>query len=590
MKLQGRRRSALIWGGYAALSLYFTLPLLLSGARLGIGDWDAMLFQHAAVIRSVFEHGQPPFWNPWYCGGHVLWQNPQAPILSPVYLLAPFMPLAVAMKAIVLAHYFAGFAGMHLLLTRVFRIAWIPALLFLAALFVLAGGPALHLIVGHTTFLPYFYLPWLLLFWIRAIETGDARPMCGAAAILAFSVYFGGLHMAFMAGVALACFSMTAALCLRRWSPIAVLASVGGLAALLAAPKLAPMLAYLGDARLVDARTFHRPDRMTFDLVVHAFADPFQYPRMLLRDQKYGWHEYGNYLGFLGAPIICAAFAWLAAMRPNAREHWLGLSCGVTALVLFGLMLGESGRFAPYELMSKLPMLGQFRLPSRYTLLLVLFATATTAWVMREAAGIDEINPRLRRLAAIVLVLGAASLAYQNRVHLVGAFPLAPLEGGFAFLSRPGAPIVDDRTDGMVGDSPMLRAMMHNRAILSCYEPLRVPGLIDSRRDIVVADGPVRLSDITFTPNRISFEAQTGSQAARVVLNGKYLSGWQTSYGTIGIDPATELAYVSLPPGTSRRVELTFRPRGLIAGLSLGAAGVIIVVLLLLRRRRHGSD
>ena len=587
MAITAPQRAVAIWAGYALLCLYFTFPLLASGARLGIGDWDAMLFQHASVMRSVYEYGELPFWNPWYCGGHVLWQNPQAPILSPAYLLAPFMPLAAAMKILVLAHYAAGFAGMHLLLTRAFRVTWAPALLFLSSLFVLAGGPALHLIVGHTTFLPYFYLPWLLLLWIRAIEKGNPPAVFGAAAILAFSIYTGGLHMTFMAGMGLACFSLAAALCRREWRPVAVLAAAGGLAALLAAPKLLPMLAYLGDTRLVDARTFHRPDRMTLELVIHAFADPFQYPRMLMRDQKYGWHEYGNYLGFLGAPLIGAAFVWIVAQRPKARAHWLGLSLAVTAAVLFGLMLGESGRFAPYELLSKLPLLSQFRLPSRYTLAFVLFATALVAWVMREAAVDASVDPRLRRLAGIVLLLATASLAYQNRIHFAGAFPLAPLDGAFAWQSRPAAPAIDAQTEGMAGDSPMLRAMMDNRAVLSCYEPLRLPGGVDPARPIVFAEGASRVSEIEFTPNRIRFDVLSGSQPARVVFNTKFLDGWRVSEGRIELDPATSMAHIVLPPGTAKRVELRFVPKGLIAGLGLLGAGLLAGAEIWRRQRRR---
>ena len=583
------RRHA-IWIVYAGLSVYFTLPFLLSGDRLGIVDWDAMLFQHASVIRSVYEHGQAPFWNPWYCGGHVLWQNPQSPLLSPAYLLFPFMSLALAMKVVVLGHYLLGFAGIHRLLTRAIGLTWRPAVVFLSSMFVLAGAPALHLIVGHTTFLPYFYLPWLLLLWIRAIETGSLRAIAGAAGILAFAIYAGGLHMVFMAAVALTCFSLTAAVCTRRWRPLAVLVSAGALAVLLAAPKLLPMLAYLGSDRLVDARTFHRPDRMTIELVVHAFADPFTYPRMLLRDQKYGWHEYGNYLGFLGAPLICAAFLWMAARRPRAREHWLGLSLAVTAAVMFGLMLGESGRFAPYELMAKLPLLGQFRLPSRYTLPFVLFATALTAWVMREAGQGSVTGEGVRRLAGALLVLGVASLAYQNRIHLAGAFPLAPLEGRFSLLSRPGAPVIDAETQGMTGDSPMLRAMMQNRAVLSCYEPLTLRGAIDPALGILVADDASRVSNIGFTPNRIDFDVQTGSRPARIRLNTKYLDGWRASYGTIESDPASGIAHLAVPPGTTRRIELRFVPPRLFAGFVLMALGLLAAGAMCIRRSaRHGS-
>ena len=50
------RAEWLCFAGYLAISVYFTYPLLASGARLGISDWDAILFQHASVINSVYEY------------------------------------------------------------------------------------------------------------------------------------------------------------------------------------------------------------------------------------------------------------------------------------------------------------------------------------------------------------------------------------------------------------------------------------------------------------------------------------------------------------------------------------------------------
>ena len=75
------------FAGYLAISIYFTYPLLASGACLGISDLDAILFQHSSVIRSIHQYGQMPFWNPWYCGGNMLWQSPQVPLLTPIYFV-----------------------------------------------------------------------------------------------------------------------------------------------------------------------------------------------------------------------------------------------------------------------------------------------------------------------------------------------------------------------------------------------------------------------------------------------------------------------------------------------------------------------
>jgi hypothetical protein len=225
---------------YAVVTLYFTAPLLATGANLGVEDWDVLLFYHAAVIKSVVEYGRLPVWNPWYCGGNVLWQNPQVPLLSPAYLFATVVPLALAMKLDIVLHYLIGFLGMHVLLTRGFKLAYPPGVFFLACLFTLAGGPVFHLAVGHATFLPYFSLPWVLFFFLRGIARGALRDGVAAAAILAVAIYNGGIHITFMAALALTCLALVSTILKRDARPLVVLAVVGVVAFLLAAPKLLP--------------------------------------------------------------------------------------------------------------------------------------------------------------------------------------------------------------------------------------------------------------------------------------------------------------------------------------------------------------
>ena len=73
-------------------------PLFVHPNGVGHYDWDQHLFYYASVLKSVIEYGQWPFWNPWYCGGNVLWQNPQVALLSPAYPLALIFSLPLAMK------------------------------------------------------------------------------------------------------------------------------------------------------------------------------------------------------------------------------------------------------------------------------------------------------------------------------------------------------------------------------------------------------------------------------------------------------------------------------------------------------------
>ncbi|MEQ1869170.1 MAG: hypothetical protein ABL961_04015, partial [Vicinamibacterales bacterium] len=160
---------------YGLLSLYFCWPLFATPQSLGIFDWDVHFFYYGSVLKSLFEYGQLPFWNPWYCGGNVLWQNPQIPLLSPVIPLAAVMSLPLAMKINIVLHYWVGLVGMHLLLTEGIGLIFLPAVVYLSAVGVLSGAMVLHLVVGHSVFLPCLYLPLQLHFAIRALRDGRLR-------------------------------------------------------------------------------------------------------------------------------------------------------------------------------------------------------------------------------------------------------------------------------------------------------------------------------------------------------------------------------------------------------------------------------
>ena len=489
---------------YSALSLYFLWPILGTGSALGTDDWDALLFQHGAVFKAVFEYAQLPFWNPWYCGGNVLWQNPQTPLLSPVYAIAPFVGVPLAVKIIVLLHYLAGFAGMHVLLRRGLGVTSNLYLWFLAAMFTLAGGAALHIAVGHLTFLPYFYLPWVLWLFIEALSSGSFRYGTGAAAVLSLAVWNGGVYVAVMAAVALGIFAAAAALCRRDWRPLAMVAFVGVLMALAAAPKLLPALLFAADPRKVDIRAFPPgPDLMSLQMLVTSFLEPFQFRRMRMGGMKYGWHEYGNYVGTV-AILLAAGSVVSALARFRVREHWLGVSLAATTLALLLIAVGDFGPLAPYSLLRRLPGISDLRIPMRYLLVFTVFAAATIGWTVGSRAG-QEAAPPSRPLA-VVLILATVILAYCNRVLVMNVFPYAPPEQTVKFGARSPAPGIDPDTDGFALGSPMYHGLMNNRGVLRCNEPLHLPGKVERRG---------RFCSATTTPRSHACSSRpTGSSSA----------------------------------------------------------------------------
>ena len=285
-------------------------------------------------------------------------------------------------------------------------------MIFLAATFTLAGGAAFHLIVGHATFLPYFYLPWMLFFFLAALEAGALRHTAGAAATIALGIYAGGTHVVFMGAVGLGFFALAMSALRRDWRPMALLAATGVLAALFAAPKLIPLLRFVTTPDLVDIRYFlPEPDRITPAMLQHLFTDAHQYPRLRFPGQLYGWQEYANYLGPLGPLLIVASFVWMLIDRRSRCADAIGISLAITALILFVLMLGEFASYAPYNLLRRLPLMSQFRLPSRYTLVLTLFAVAVAASAFGGMTADRSPDRRLQRFAGVVLILAVCDLA-----------------------------------------------------------------------------------------------------------------------------------------------------------------------------------
>ncbi len=283
---------------YGTLSASVCAPLFDEPNGLGVKDWDVHLFYYAAVVESVVEYGQPPFWNPWYCGGNVLWQNPQVALLSPVYPLATVVSLPLAMKITIVAHYWLGFIGAHLLLVRAIGLGFLPLVVLLATLMTASGALALHLAAGHAPFLAACYYPWLAYCLVRGLQRSDLRYALGAGAAIALMVVNGGFHIVQMAIAAVGIFSLLAAIAVRRWRPLLVAATVAVASLAYSAPKLLPVVYFVTSDRFWDTRpAMPEPDGMTAEMLAHAYLGGDQRPGSIFASQRHAWHEYGNYIG-----------------------------------------------------------------------------------------------------------------------------------------------------------------------------------------------------------------------------------------------------------------------------------------------------
>ena len=260
---------------------------------LGTHDWDQHLFYYGSVIKSVVEYGQLPFWNPWYCDGNVLWQNPQIPLLSPVIPLSLVMSLPLAMKLNIALHERVGLAGMHLRLTAI-RVRARAVASARACSSVLSGAMAMHLAVGHSVVLPVLYLPLQMYFLIRGIWTGAVRYAIYAAVPLALMVDNGALHAVPMSAAGVGILSVGAANGTRSLRPFAIGLLAGVLGCGYAAPTLLPVTWFVGSDRFVDARsTIDHPDAMNSEMVLRTDLDRYQNRGLTFAHQRSNWYEFG---------------------------------------------------------------------------------------------------------------------------------------------------------------------------------------------------------------------------------------------------------------------------------------------------------
>jgi hypothetical protein len=575
-----RPRASLIAGLYLVLSAGFCAPLFEIPNGLGYQDWDVHLFFHGAVLENLIEYGQLPFWNPWNCGGNVLWQNPQVPLLSPAYLLSLVMPLPLAVKVNIVLHYWLAFIGMHLLLTRSIGLSFLPAVVYLAAVYTFAGAHTMHLAVGHSNFLPALYLP-LHVFWVvSAVRTGSVRDTLLAGATLSLMLFNGGLHIVPMAAVGAGTFGLLVAIGRRDWRPLVMtgVMFVAGFA--FAAPKLVPTTLFVTGEQFWDARTVvERPDAMTPEMVTRAYVDPYQTRGLRFERQRHGWYEYGNYIGLLAALLVVASVLGTIIER-RAADRGLAVPAALTTILLVALSAGEFSSTAPASLAALAPLFGNFRIPSRYTIAAVLFGVATSAWALKAVAAEGGLTNKVKVLVAMICALATLDLAVRNSRQLSGTFAQAPLEAHFDFLGGADALVVDRASDPYRPGSPMFRTLMSGMSFFNCYEVMRLKQTAQSDRPLVWNDNKSKMFATRFSPNRVQFSVAVGSEASRVVLNQNFAAGWSSNAGAVVPDPVSGNPSVLLSAGQAGTFAFVFRPPGLIAGALIFAVAVVASVLV----------
>jgi len=563
-------RYAIASAAFLVLGLLFGYPALADLTALGSGnDWDQHLLYHWAPFVSVTQYGELPLWNPWACGGTPLLANPQTRFLSPFFLLHLAVgPVAGLHLELVLHLAILAAGGYFLGKTLGLRFLGCSAT---ALVFLGTSAHYLHLGMGHSWMMSYAYLPWILAFVLRAIESSRLWPAFVAGALLALVILEGGIypgpHAALLVG--LVCIGFAAHR--RSLFPIKIGAVTALCAAGLASPKLFPVLQLMSQ----HPRKTEAIESTSLSLLFESLFSRNQVIGRFVAPQEgitWGFHEYGAYLGPAAALLVVAALV-LARRRAIAfailGAVFLWLACG--CITLGGVPLGL------WQALHSLPVFGSQHVPSRFLVPFILCAAVLAG------LGADALGKRWGRrgaVAAAVLILVGAADSWRVGPASVWQMYDAPQNP----VGPPG-PFHHEYW----GDSNLMMPLAQaNRGALHCYESVylkiaaQMPGAGFKGEEYLESGEPIR--QLRWGPNALEFETAATKAPTVLVVNQNFDAGWKLVEPKGRTFSRDGVIAAELPAGTTR-IRLEYRSTSFLFGLVLAAC--IAVVGFWLRRRER---
>lgn len=547
-----RFRSALAVLFLLVLSFAFCFPLLKELNLSGRGDWDYNFSLYEVLSLSLFEYGQIPLWNP-YCGGGIpLIGNPHAGLISPTFFLNALFGVIPGLKISVWLHTFFGLWGMWLVSGHLGIKG--PARLLPSLIFMFSSSWALHLAVGHASWLPAAFLPFLFLTFLKGFE--NRRWFVAAAIFESLMFYEGGTYVMAFSLLFLLVYAGAQALQERSWQPVFAFLAINLIAAALCAPKLLPVLELLGShPRPTDAGS-----AISWDAYLTLLTDGRQ-------PIDPDWWEYGSYFGLPVVILYLFSMALFRKYRPLVSA----------SLFLFLVSLGNFAQFSPWNLLHRLPLFAGFLVPTR-AMIVVGFSVALLAGLFVGQAE-KAADRRIAVLAGLLVVIIGGDLfwtcsrifaeAYKPAVvnlirdwkpvriptalyHLppgatIGIFRSVPtVHQPFSQVRVPG---FERFIHGAYSDQ--LLPLLQNKGVVDAYETIPFGNYARSATDkdykgefYLLNGGMAVLRD--WSPNRFVYHV-TLQRPDRLVINQNFWPGWHASRGDLARHEG--LLAIDLPPG-----------------------------------------
>lgn len=394
-----RLRELTVMAALAAAVTLFFADILFAGFNLYIRDVARVYYPERRVLAEILRKGEFPFWNPYVNGGQPLAANPGYELFYPLQWLLPLGNFRDMFHLVIVVHYPLAALGMYLL-TRSLGTRRSAAAV---AGFAYALGGAM---LSMSALIPFLYsmawLPWIALFFRRAVKRRSPCSIAAAALSLGVMLLIGDVSMILQSGALIGAYALWTAVKERSAKPIALAVATVVLATAIGAVQIFPALDLQRDSARSQplsfeiANTWSMPPVRILETIwptLFGAASPevnFQWGLMRLYPAE-AWPWVINlYPGIVVMLLVIAGFA----CRVRGA-----LFTAIVALAGFLLSIGRFGFAFPLLYHAGLKSL---RYPEKF-ILSTIFVLAVFAGVVAEEA-IRDLRVRRRMFFAGVAV------------------------------------------------------------------------------------------------------------------------------------------------------------------------------------------
>lgn len=553
------------------VSIVFLMALFNNFSYSGLHDWDYHEFSNEVARKSILEYKQFPLWNPYYCGGNVMLANPQSAFLSPFYLFVLLFGAVKGLKISALFHLIVGLCGMYVL-ARYLNITRSGSYLT-AFIFMLSGFFISHLGVGHTTFLPIAFLPWVFYYYLKSLKR--TRYVFLSSLFLILMFFEGGVYPFMYTFLFITIYSLSELYINKNFTHIKKVLIIFFLVVLIGSIKFLPLLEF----------TLHSPpskynleEGYTTEILINSIINGklnklVFYPEFF-KGQTNFWHEYYSYIGLVA--LVLSIMGLIISLK---RRSSLVFIC----IIFFVLSYGRNSYLDILGILKLFPIFEFLDVPSRF-IIIVLFCLSLFAGFFISYLKRKKIPHFLIILLVIYITL---NLIFINSQTIKDKFTIeneVP-EPSKVFYQKINENIVKDTKNRSQQNfsiiSQMYPYLLMNIGTINCYDKVRLPIAAEGiQNETYKGESYYVISNMSpkiifFSPNKISLSVNV-SKTDLLVINQNHHSGWKVKNGKVVSYKGLTATKVN---PSDKIIEMYYLPSSFLVGLILTVISLTFSIL-----------